>query len=260
MEPGRNRLGEIEGLSATARDVAEYLEHNGASFLLDIARDLGRLKTQTEAALWELVARGQVTGDGIAGLRTLLTPEMKRQQRTRHLRGFSGGRNPTRLLPTGRWSLWRGGRIGKEVLDAEKANEKMARQLLYRYGVVFRDLLARETRVPAWRTLLQIYRRLEARGEIRGGRFVNGFVGEQFALPEAVEALRSVRREDLEQEAVIISSSDPLNLVGILTPSPRISPYSNMAIAYRNGVPEEIGPLGAVLSKLPRKQIAPHRG
>jgi len=256
MEPGRNRLGEIEGLSATARDVAEYLERNGASFLLDIARDLGRLKTQTEAALWELVARGQVTGDGIASLRTLLTPEIKRQKRTRHLHGFSGGRNPTRLLPTGRWSLWRGGRIGKEVLDAEKANEMMARQLLYRYGVVFRDLLARETRVPAWRTLLQIYRRLEARGEIRGGRFVSGFVGEQFALPEAVEALRSVRRGDLEQEVVIISSSDPLNLVGILTPSPRVSPYSNMAIAYRNGVPEEIGPLGAVLSRLPRKKNA----
>jgi ATP-dependent Lhr-like helicase len=260
MEPGRNRSDEIEGLSATARDVAEYLEHNGASFLLDISRDLGRLKTQTEAALWELVARGQVTGDGIAGLRTLLTREKKRQKRTRHLRSFSGGRNPTRLLPTGRWSLWRGGRSGKEGLDAEKANEMLARQLLFRYGVVFRDLLARETRVPAWRTLLQIYRRLEARGEIRGGRFVNGFVGEQYALPEAVEALRSVRRGNLEQEAVIISSSDPLNLVGILTPSPRISPNSNMAIAYRNGVPEEIGPLGAVLSKLPRKQNAPHRG
>ncbi len=260
IEPGRNRSSQMEGLTATARDVAEYLEHNGASFLLDIARDLGRLKTQTEAALWELVARGQVTGDGIAGLRTLLTPEMKRQKRTRHLRGVTGGRSTTGLMPTGRWSLWRCGRIGIEGDDSERVNEMMARQLLYRYGVVFRDLLARESRLPAWRTLLQIYRRLEARGEIRGGRFVNGFVGEQFALPEAVEALRSVRRGEPDHEAMIVSSSDPLNLVGILTPSPRVSPYSNMAIAYRNGVPEEIGPLGAVLSKLPRNQSTLHRG
>ncbi len=96
---------------------------------------------------------------------------------------------------------------------------------------------------PPWRSLLKIYRRLEARGEIRGGQFVSGFIGEQFALPEAVEGLRAVRRGHPEQETVVISSADPLNLVGILTPGPRVSPYSNQAIAYRNGVPVEIGPL-----------------
>ncbi len=254
MEPARNRSAQLDGLSAAARQVVEYLDHNGASFLLDIARDLGQLKSQTETALWELVARGLVTGDGIAGLRTLLTPELRRQKKTRHLRGLSGGRSSTRLMPTGRWSLWRGGKTGKEGLELEKVNEVLARQLLHRYGVVFRDALARETRIPPWRVLLQIYRRMESRGEIRGGRFVNGFVGEQFALPEAVEALRSVRRAGPDQEPVLVSCSDPLNLVGILTPGSRVSPYSNMSIAYRNGVPEEIGPLGAVLSKLPRNQ------
>jgi ATP-dependent Lhr-like helicase len=126
----------------------------------------------------------------------------------------------------------------------------MARQLLKRYGVVLRELLARETQMSSWRSLLEIYRRLEARGEIRGGRFVNGFVGEQFALPEAVDRLRAVRRAHSEAETVVISSADPLNLVGILTPGPRVSPYSNQAIAYRDGVPVEIGPLGSVLSRL----------
>ncbi|MFQ5850221.1 MAG: hypothetical protein ACE5JU_06480 [Candidatus Binatia bacterium] len=252
----RTRSDGIEGLSVVARDVAEYLERNGASFLLDIARGIGRLKTQTEEALWELVARGQVTGDGIAGLRTLLTPEVKRRQRRPRFRSTAGGRGPQRLMPVGRWSLWRAGGNQKETFGTERANEVMARQLLRRYGVVCRELLARETRSPAWRTLLQIYRRLEARGEIRGGRFVDGFIGEQYALPEAVEGLRAVRRGYTEGETVVISSPDPLNLVGILTPGPRVSPYSGQAIAYVNGVPADIGPLGAVLSRLHCAQAA----
>jgi ATP-dependent Lhr-like helicase len=102
-----------------------------------------------------------------------------------------------------------------------------------RYGVMFRDLLARESYAPSWRSLLAAYRRLEARGEIRGGRFVNGFVGEQFALPEAVERLRAERRSNDPDEPVVISSADPLNMVGILTPGGRISPYSNQVIAHR---------------------------
>jgi ATP-dependent Lhr-like helicase len=114
---------------------------------------------------------------------------------------------------------------------------------------VFRDLLARESNPPPWRSLLQVYRRLETRGEIRGGRFVNGFVGEQFALPEAVERLRAERHAK-QEEPIMISAGDPLNLVGILTPGPRVSPYSNQVVAYRNGLPVEVGPLGAVLSKL----------
>jgi ATP-dependent Lhr-like helicase len=135
--------------------------------------------------------------------------------------------------------------------------EAMAGQLLRRYGVVYRELLTREGRAPAWRILLGIYRRLEARGEIRGGRFVAGFVGEQFALPEAVEALRAVRRKKGEVETVIVSAADPLNLVGIVTPGARLSPYSSQVIAYRAGVPVEVGDLGAVRQRLRHRASGP---
>src|SRR5262249_3280315 len=123
-------------------------------------------------------------------------------------------------------------------------------QLLLRYGIVLRELLAREVRAPAWRVLLGIYRRMEARGEIRGGRFVAGLVGEQFALSEAVDTLRAVRRTPQDAEPVIGAAADPLNLLGILTPGARISPFSNQVIAYYNGVPVEVGELGAVMSRL----------
>src|SRR4029077_12734800 len=113
----------------------------------------------------------------------------------------------------------------------------------------------REVRAPAWRVILGIFRRMEARGEIRGGRFVDGFIGEQFALPEAVDALRAVRRALEDTEPVIVSAADPLNLVGILTPGARVSPFSNQMIAYQNGVPVEIGELGAVMSRLQRLSI-----
>jgi ATP-dependent Lhr-like helicase len=236
-------------LSTAARDVARCLETRGASFLADIARGTGLLKSRAEEALWELVARGLVSGDGIAGLRVLLTPEVKRKPARHRLRVLAGGRSPERLMPTGRWSLW--AIHGQSVeRDSAQQTEFLARQLLRRYGVVFRDLLAREPQMPSWRGLLEIYRRLEARGEIRGGRFVSGFLGEQYALPEAVDALRAVRRSHEEEEIVVVSSADPLNLVGILTPGPRVSPYSNQVIAYRGGVPVEIGSLGAVRSKL----------
>jgi ATP-dependent Lhr-like helicase len=122
--------------------------------------------------------------------------------------------------------------------------------LLRRYGVVFRDLLARERRAPSWRILAGIYRRWEARQEVRGGRFVSGFVGEQFALPEAVEALRGVRRARQDEHAVIVSAADPTNLVGIVTPGTRVPPNSGVAIAYRDGVSVGVGPLGELRSKL----------
>ena len=154
------------------------------------------LKVKVEEALWQLVAHGLASGDGIAGLRVLLTPEHKRVERRRSLRLISGGRSSERAMPVGRWSLWRAKFSQLEVSSTSRM-ERQARQLLQRYGVVFRDLLARESSnwpLGQWRNLLAIYRRLEARGEIRGGRFVNGFVGEQFALPEAVERLRELRR------------------------------------------------------------------
>jgi ATP-dependent helicase Lhr and Lhr-like helicase len=243
------RWNEVGSLSSSARDVAHYLEQRGASFATDIARGAGLLKVKVEEALWELVAHGLATGDGIAGLRVLLTPAHKRHGRRHNLRVISGGRSSARMMPVGRWSLWRN-EDPKNEPNNEQRQERQARQLLERYGVVFRDLLAREQILPPWRTLLGIYRRLEARGEIRGGRFINGFVGEQFALPVAIEKLRAERRAEEKQQPIIVSAADPLNLVGILTPGPRVSPYSNQVIAYHKGLPVQIGPLGAVISSL----------
>ena len=239
LDPDSLPWREVRGLSAAARDVAAYLEAHGASFLADIARGAGRLTVRTERALWELVTRGQVTGDGIAGLRLLLTPDLKRKHHGR--KGAAA-----QAMPVGRWSLWR----NEAPRAPDAAPETLARQLLQRYGVVFRELLTRETRCPPWRLLLQSYRRLEARGEIRGGRFVSGFVGEQYALPDAVEAMREVRRLAPDEEPVTVSCTDPLNLVGILTPGPRVPLHSRQVIAYRNGAPAAIGPLGNVRSRL----------
>jgi ATP-dependent helicase Lhr and Lhr-like helicase len=237
-------------LSPAARAVLTYLDQHGASFLADIARAAGRLPSQTEEALWELVARGLVTGDGIAGLRTLLLPEVKRRQPRHRLRGIRGGA-ARRLMPVGRWSVLRALRApAPKPSDLDATNETLARQLLRRYGIVLRDVLARESRAPAWRVLLGVYRRMEARGELRGGRFVAGFVGEQFALPEAVDTLRAVRRAPEDRDAVLVAAADPLNLVGVLTPGARLSPFSNQVIAYQNGAPVAVGELGAVLSRL----------
>ncbi len=233
--------------SPAARAVLEYLEQRGASFLSDIARALGRLPTEIEEALWELVASGLVTGDGIAGLRTLLLPERERRpRRAAHLRALPGG-GGRRLMPVGRWALLRDPTAQAAEGDAA---ERTARRLLRRWGVLFRELCARERGLPGWRVLLHALRRLEARGEIRGGRFVDGFIGEQFALPEAVDALRSMRRRPPSGEIILIAAADPLNLVGIVTPGARISPFSGLVIAYRDGVPAEIGELGAVRSRL----------
>jgi ATP-dependent Lhr-like helicase len=160
-------------------------------------------------------------------------------------------RHRTRFLPAGRWALLRTG--------AEPGAEdpiRAARLLLRRWGVVVREMLARETRLPPWRTLLGGLRTLEARGEIRGGRFVAGLVGEQFALPEAVETLRAIRRRAREEEVVVVSAADPLNLVGVLLPGPRIAPAAREVIAFRDGVPVESGELGEVLSRLGRRAPA----
>ena len=284
-----------DGLSAITRDVANVLGRHGASFLSDLVRQTGYLPLQVEEALWELVACGLVTGDGIAGLRTLLTPDVKRRPSRHGMGGRRNGGAPARLLPVGRWSLLRpgwmlhaspsplmgagsGGDEGRKGVEpargsphpgplpagegtgrwamgegrgeGDRRDEAMARQLLRRYGVMLRELLAREHHAPSWRTLLRIYRRLEARGEVRGGRFVGGVVGEQFALPEAVEALRAVRRQRHGPERVVVAVADPLNVVGILTPGPRISPFAQQVILYQDGVPMDIGPLGAVRSRL----------
>ena len=233
-------------LRGAAADVYRYLSERGASFLTDIARGIGRLPAEAEAALWELVAKGLVSGDGFAGLRRLIDrSDPNRRRRYLHINGPYGGRPPRRALPAGRWAVWRPGDDG---LKPEGRDETVARQLLRRYGVVFRDLMARERLKVPWRRLLDVYRRWEAQGEVRGGRFVAGVAGEQYAVPGAVEALRAVRREPDERADVVISAADPLNLVGILLPGERISPLSGLAIVLRNGVIAETGPYGAVLA------------
>jgi len=208
----------------------------------DIARATRLLPAAVEEALWTLVASGLVTGDGIAGLRALIEkPDESR--RTRRLRMLRGGRG--RLVPAGRWALLR-----DTVEEASHDVERFARQWLRRYGVVMRELLAREPRMPPWRDLVRVLRTLEARGEVRGGRFVAGMVGEQFALPEAVEALRAVRRKAGAEEVVVLAAGDPLNLSGILVPGPRIAPASRDVIAFKDGAVVETGELGAVRSRL----------
>lgn len=216
--------GGADGLSHAARDVLEHLSRRGASFLPEIVAGAGRLRAEVDEALRELVATGLVTADGFQALRSLLARPSRNHPR--HPAG------PRAREAQGRWSL-----LPRAATPADSC-ERFARQLLARYGVVFRDLLGREARAPAWRELLLVYRRLEARGEVRGGRFVAGAAGEHFALPAAVEALRAARREEPGGEIVRVAASDPLNLVGIVLPGPRVTAGVGRAVVYRDGVPE----------------------
>ncbi|HEY6104198.1 MAG TPA: DEAD/DEAH box helicase [bacterium] len=242
----------VRRLSPAAADVVGFLDERGASFMTDIVRGTRRMASEVEDALWELVSLGVVSGDGVAGLRQLLHGGARQRRRQERMRRLTGVRSHARSLPVGRWALWR----PSSEIEREAREEIVARQLLRRYGVVFRDLLARERIAPPWRVLVQIYRRWEAQGQIRGGRFVAGLVGEQFALPEAVEALRAVRRVGEEEVTVVISAADPLNLVGIILPGAKVPAASGQAIAFRNGVPLDVAPLGALLSRLRNEQVA----
>jgi ATP-dependent Lhr-like helicase len=203
---------ETSGLSHPARDVLAALERNGASFFVDLARQTGRLASEVEDGLWELLAGGFVTADGFDNLRALIDPKRRRGE------GRGSDRRPRHAA--GRWAVLR--RRGANVNPQERI-ERFAKQLLLRWGVLLRDLLVRETLAPAWRDLLPVLRRMEARGEIRGGRFVAGFTGEQFARPEALELLRAIRRKSDTIAAVSVSNADPLNLTGIILPGPRVS-------------------------------------
>jgi ATP-dependent Lhr-like helicase len=236
---------DTSALSAKAHVVADYIQTHGASFFDEISYTAGLLPSQAEEALAELVALGIVNSDSFGGLRALLVPSDKR-------RPAVGGRRRRRISlfgmdAAGRWSLVRrprpdGSEEPQTRLDArmqdDEAIEHVARTLLRRWGVVFWRLLAREADwLPPWRDLLMCYRRLEARGEIRGGRFVEGFTGEQFAAPEAIGLLRDTRRKPDSQNYVALSGADPLNLVGILTPGARLPALSSNRLLYRDGVP-----------------------
>jgi ATP-dependent Lhr-like helicase len=220
---------EEPSLTPLTRTVLGVLVARGASFLKEIATACAIDEVTARSAVGELVSAGLITSDGFAGLRAIL--RARRPDAARE-RGADS---------SGRWSLLRP-RItaddGPQITaDREAAVEVQAWALLRRYGVVFRRLLARETNAAPWRELARVYRRLEARGEIRGGRFVSGMSGEQFALGEAVERLREVRRTPVDDTLISISAADPLNLAGIVTPGDRVPARGASRMVYRHGVP-----------------------
>jgi ATP-dependent helicase Lhr and Lhr-like helicase len=225
--------------SIRAQAVAEYIEQHGASFFDELVEGTGQLRTQLEEALAELVALGLVNSDSFGGLRALLVPSPER-------RPFAGGHRRRRtakfgMEAAGRWALARRPASAKSGPPAQarfELIEHVARTLLLRYGVVFWRLIEREAAwLPPWRDLLRVYRRLESRGDIRGGRFVAGFSGEQFALPDAVGMLRELRRQPAAGALLSLSGADPLNLVGILTPGPKLAALTGNRLLYRDGLP-----------------------
>jgi len=215
-------------LSPVARRLLALLQQRGALFFPDMVRSTGNLKAEVETGLWELVAAGLVTADGFENLRALVTPKSAS--------GMGPGKVRRPRHAAGRWSL-----LYSEGADRDRAVESCCWMLLRRHGVVFRDLLTRETNLPRWREMQIAFRRLEDRGEIRGGRFVDGFLGEQFALPVAVESLRAHRKMPLTGERVIVAAADPLNLIGIIVPGERIPAISGRSVIYRDGVWEPEG-------------------
>jgi len=209
---------QTDNISSSGHQILDALGRRGASFLPELTKATGLLTSQVEDGLWELAAAGLVTADGFENLRALVDPKRRRGE------GSSRLKMPRHAA--GRWALLE---LPGSSLSQDERAEPFARQLLLRWGVVFRDLLARETLAPPWRDMLIALRRMEARGEIRGGRFVSGFLGEQYARPEAVDLLRSVRRAPPEA-ALRIAAADPLNLAGIVLPGARISPMASQAV------------------------------
>ena len=223
-------------LSHAARAVLAAFRQRGASFFTDLVRATGRLPSEVEDGLWELTAAGLVTADGFENLRSLLDPKRRR--------GESRGRQARPRHAAGRWALLAETVESAAGVETEEPDgpspadpvEAFARQLLKRWGVVFRDLARRESLSPSWRDMLLVLRRMEARGEVRGGRFAAAFVGEQFALPEALELLRSVKRSQPDGEEITLAAADPLNLVGALLPGERIHAGGTGQVMLRDGV------------------------
>jgi ATP-dependent Lhr-like helicase len=205
-------VADSTGLSHPARNVLLALQRHGASFFIDLARETNHLPSEIEDGLWELLAGGYVTADGFDNLRALIDPKRRRGE------GRGAKKRPRHAA--GRWAL-----LSRRPtkLTADEWTARYAQQLLTRWGVLLRDLLVRETLAPPWRDLLTVLRRMEARGEIRGGRFVSGFSGEQFARPEALSLLRLMRRESDRPSVVTVAPADPLSLDGIILPGPRVS-------------------------------------
>jgi ATP-dependent Lhr-like helicase len=204
------------GVAATTLDA---LTRRGALFPADLLLATGLVREELAGGLWDLVGRGLVTGDGFQPLRDLMASGRASQRRGHAVQG--------------RWSLV--ARVESERLASDDLADRVAGQLLARYGVVFRELSARESFTVPWRDVVRALRRREARGLARGGRFVSGFLGEQYALPEAVDALRRVRRAARTGELVRVRACDPLNVVGILLPGPRVPSHSGVWVTYQDG-------------------------
>lgn len=227
--------------STTTQVVFEYLRQRGASFFTDIVENTKLLRSQVEESLAELVANGVVVSDSFTGLRALLTPGSRKTQAAARRKQ----RQPVyEMASAGRWSILQ--RSNNEGVPSSTSNhravdpdtaEEVAWVLLKRYGVIFKRLLEREGVAIPWRVMLRVYHRLEARGEVRGGRFVAGISGEQFALPDAVGMLRAIRRQGTQENLISVSAADPLNLVGIITPGNRITSHTGNRILYQDGAP-----------------------
>ncbi len=230
-------------LSVTARTLVDTLADGGALFFSELVRRSGLLPSQVEEALSQLAGLGLVTSDSFDGLRALLVPSNKRPTFGRNIGKRRRKTNLASIEFAGRWSLLRTGIAsqpsgnGAESSMRDAAIEQFARVLLHRYGVVFRRLLERENLPATWYELGRIYRRWEARGEIRGGYFVGGIGGEQFALPEAIGLLRSIRKASPNGELITLSAADPLNLQGVLTPGARIAALTANRVLFLDGLP-----------------------
>jgi ATP-dependent helicase Lhr and Lhr-like helicase len=250
-----------EHLTSKAQAVRDFIREHGASFFDEITDSVRMLPSEVEEALAELVAMGMVNSDSFAGLRVLLMPSGRRGRSSSYV-----GRHKRRLAlfgmaDAGRWALVRRP-VAAGAERKDEAVELVVRTLLRRWGVIFWKLLSREADwLPPWRDLLSCCRRLEARGEIRGGRFVAGFSGEQFATPEAVGLLRDTRRKPATEQYLAVSAADPLNLIGILTPGSRLPSLAGNRLLYRDGSPVATLMAGEVryLEELPpNEQWAAH--
>jgi ATP-dependent Lhr-like helicase len=266
-----------QSLSAEAQSVRRLLADRGAAFSADVQRLTGLTKQQSAAALWELAAAGLASADGFDQLRAMMDPRRRTlaaaQRPTASLRKRAAARTTA-----GRWSLLSEASAPEhplqalsqaneaqrtELIEAAKRNDAAldahARILLGRYGVLFRELLTRESNAPKWRDLVPMLRRMEARGEIRGGRFVSGAFGEQFAVPAAVESLRAARRrmaEHTDEEAIEVAAADPLNLVGVIVPGERVAAIPGKAVRFRNGAPETEPALTSSAPRQRRRSVA----
>ncbi len=237
-EDSRTVIGEgiPPGLSSQAAEIYELLLAHGATFAHDFLQTTRMLPSHLEEALGELISRGLVTADTFAGLRSLIAE--RKDILGRPTRGGTSGLVRRRVVGTvtGRWSIWRRG-AGTTALNPQERLQAWAWQLLRRWGVVFRDLLAQEDAAPKWWELVPWFRRMEARGELRGGRFITGVAGEQFALEATVTQLRRHRETGLQPDVMTLSAVDPLNLVGVITPPPRVPALATNRLLYVRGTP-----------------------